>query len=147
MVKRLLFLCALAALCLPRSAAAASQEQAQYASIPRLSSQAAMHAWLQQLAPAGRRKAQAVIDEYAPRIADLREHIARKKSELALLRYDRFTSPDTLPRLGFELQQLRDELRSLLIRADQRMFTEVGVSLGSPQSRGCSMVLYPAVPE
>ena len=103
-----------------------------------------MRAWLQQLSPSQRAKAQAVIDEYSPKVNELRKSIMQKKNELAHLSYNQNTSPETLPRLGHELQQLRDELRALLQRADQRMDNEVGVPLGSPQTRGCSME-YPGL--
>ena len=77
-------------------------------------------------------------------VNELRKSIMQKKNELAHLSYNQNTSPETLPRLGHELQQLRDELRDLLQRADQRMDNEVGVPLGSPQTRGCSME-YPGL--
>ena len=77
-----------------------------------------MRTWLQQLSPAQRAKAQAVIDEYSPKVNDLRKSIMLKKNELAHLSYNQTTSPETLTRLGHELQQLRDVLRALLHRAD-----------------------------
>ena len=147
MMKPLLSLCVLASLCLPQPTAADQTDYAEYTSSP--GSPAANHAadmrtWLQQLSPAQRAKAQAVIDEYSPKVNELRKSIMLKKNELAHLSYNQTTSPETLPRLGHELQQLRDELRALLQRADQRMDTEVGVPLGSPQTRGCSME-YPGL--
>lgn len=147
MIKPILSLCVLTSLVLPQSTGADATGHAEYAAPQegsRQSSAVAMKSWLQQLTPQQRLKAQAIIDTYSPHILELRESIARKKRELALLSYNQTTSPDTLPRLGQELQRLRDELQALLLRADQQMCTEVGVSLGSPQSRGCSMEFSPS---
>ena len=147
MMKPLLSLCVLASLCLPQPTAADQTDYAEYTPAPvnPASVHAAdMRAWLQQLSPSQRAKAQAVIDEYSPKVNELRKSIMQKKNELAQLSYNQKTSPETLPRLGHELQQLRDELRDLLQRADQRMDNEVGVPLGSPQTRGCSME-YPGL--
>ncbi|WP_291440992.1 hypothetical protein, partial [Desulfovibrio sp.] len=95
--------------------------------------------WLDYL-PAGQRmKAQIIVEEYRPKVRDLRQRIFSKKSELEELSYNRNTAPDALPRLGRELQVLRDELQALLIHADQRMRREVGIPLGTLVSRGCSM--------
>ncbi len=95
--------------------------------------------WLDYLPPSQRMKAQLIMEEYRPKVRDLRQRIFSKKSELEELSYNRNTSPDTLPRLGRELQVLRDELQALLIHADQRMRREVGIPLGTLASRGCSM--------
>ena len=147
MMKPLLSLCVLASLCLPQPTAADQADNAEYTHSPGATADshaADMRAWLQQLSPEQRAKAQAVIDEYSPKVNELRKSIMQKKNELAHLSYNQNTSPETLPRLGHELQQLRDELRALLQRADQRMDNEVGVPLGSPQTRGCSME-YPGL--
>lgn len=147
MLKPLLSLCVLASLGLPQTTAADPNGHVEYApspGVPAISHAAGIKAWLQHLSPAQRAQAIAIIDEYSPRVNDLRRRILQKKNELAQLSYNQNTSPETLPRLGHELQQLRDELRTLLQRADQRMCAEVGVPLGSPQSRGCSME-YPGL--
>ena len=86
--------------------------------------------WLDYLPPSQRMKAQSIMEEYRPKVQDLRQRIISKKNELQELSYNRNTSPDTLPRLGRELQVLRDELQSMLIHADQRMRREVGIPLG-----------------
>ncbi len=147
MIKPILSICVLTSLCLPQSTAADPAEHAEYVTPQgglQQSPAVAMKNWLQQLTPQQRLKAQTVIDEYSPRILELRKRITQKKAELAHLSYNQTTSPDTLPRLGQELQMLRDELQTLLMRADQRMCAEVGIPLGSPQSRGCSMEFSPS---
>lgn len=98
-----------------------------------------METWLQQLSPPQQIKAREIIEEYRPHIRKLRQRIELKKRELEDLNYDQGTSPDTLPRLGRDLLLLRDELRAVLMCVDERMRREVGVPLGSPDSRGCRM--------
>ncbi|MGE9984053.1 periplasmic heavy metal sensor [Desulfovibrio sp. SGI.169] len=95
--------------------------------------------WLARLSPAQRAKARIIIDDARPRVRELRSRIRKKMAELESLSYDQETSPATLPRLGRELQLLRDELRATLMEVDRRMLREVGVSLGPPISRGCRM--------
>lgn len=98
-----------------------------------------MDAWLEQLSPTQQAKARVIMDEVRPRIRELRARIRDTMAELESLSYDQGTSPETLPRLGRELQLLRDELRATLLEMDKRMLRETGVSLGSPMSRGCRM--------
>lgn len=95
--------------------------------------------WLQSLSPVQQAKAKSILEETRPRIKELRKRIQNKMVELESLNYDRETSPETLPRLGRELQLLRDELRAELLHMDDRMLREVGVSLGPPVTRGCRM--------
>lgn len=95
--------------------------------------------WLHGLSPEQRLKAQAIMADHERQVRDLRHRIMQKKRELEHLCYAQDTQPETLPRLGRELQQLRDELRALFLRADQQMRAEVGVAPGRPASRGCSM--------
>ncbi len=90
-----------------------------------------------------RMEAQIIVAEYRPKVRELHQRIYSKKSELEDLRYNRTTLPNTLPRLGRELQILRDELQALLIQADQRMRREVGIPLGTLVGRGCSMEFAP----
>ena len=84
-------------------------------------------------------KAIAIMDDFKKKSYSLRQLIETKKCELESLSFDQKTSPDTLPRLGYELQVLRDELRAVHMNADQRMRLEVGVPLGTLASRGCRM--------
>lgn len=106
-----------------------------------------LDAWLRGLPPWQQVKAQAVVDAYSPRIQDLRRRITGKKAELARLRYSQSSDPDSLPRLGRELQDLRDELRGLLMEAGRRLEAEAGVPLPRPRSRGCRMALLPPAGE
>ena len=67
MMKPLLSLCVLASLCLPQPTAADQTDYAEYTPAPGSPASvhaADMRAWLQQLSPSQRAKAQAVIDEY-----------------------------------------------------------------------------------
>ncbi len=95
--------------------------------------------WMQSLSPVQQARAKSILAEARPRIKELRKRIQNKMVELESLNYDRATSPETLPRLGRELQLLRDELRAELLYMDDRMLREVGVSLGPPVTRGCRM--------
>lgn len=95
--------------------------------------------WLNALSPTQRVKALTVLDDARPGITDLRRKIQDKKVQLQNLSYDRDTSPDTLSRLGRDLQILRDELRAAFSSLDERMRNEVGEALSPPKSRGCAM--------
>ena len=57
-------------------------------------------------------KAIAIMDDFKKKSFNLRQLIATKKHELESLSFDQKTSPDTLPRLGYELQVLRDRRRN-----------------------------------
>lgn len=140
MLKACFALCVLATLYLPDAAtnrqnlhAVAVMTPWQEPAVTGLSS------WLEGLPPMQRAAAQQVVDHYLPQVQALRQRILLKKNELAQLRYDLETPPDTLPRLGRDLQHLRDELRALLLRADADMRSQAGVALGAPLSRGCAM--------
>lgn len=94
---------------------------------------------LERLPPKKYATAIAIMDDFRKKSYYLRKLIETKKGELESLNFDHKTSPDTLPRLGYELQTLRDELRAVHMNADQRMRLEVGIPLGTLASRGCSM--------
>lgn len=86
-----------------------------------------------------RMEALIIVAEYRSKVRDLQQRICSKKSELEDLSYNSTTLPNTLARLGCELQTLRDELQALLIQADQHMRRELGIPLGTLVGRGCSM--------
>ncbi len=65
-----------------------------------------------------------------PALHDLRNRIREKKGELVSLSFDRNTPPETLPRLGQELQDLRDQLKSRLKEVEKRLNIEAGVTMG-----------------
>lgn len=139
-MKKIFFLfIAMASLVLPISSLAQNQ---QYDISPQTQPcipMGAMGMPLEDLPPQKCAKAIAIMDDFNKKNQYIRNLIDIKKRELESLKFDKKTSPDTLPRLGYELQVLRDELRTLLMNADQRMRLEVGVPLGTLASRGCSM--------
>ena len=86
--------------------------------------------WLAQLSSEHKATALAEIAETRQRQDILRGQIRQKMAELRLLRYDRQSSPETLPRLGRELMELRtmlaDEQKALLSRLCERVGTAPG---------------------
>lgn len=138
-------LCLLAPLCFSQPAAAdhglpdPPDGQDEYRMGSHLGNARDMDAWLAELSPDQRAKARTIIDEAQPRVRELRTRIREKMAELESLSYDQATSPDTLPRLGRELQLLRNELRATLLEMDRRLLREAGVSPGAPMSRGGRM--------
>lgn len=139
MLKACFTLCFLLAFCLVQPATTGTAGPGEASHVRYSSAGHDMETWLQQLTPPQQIKAREILEEYRPRVRELRRRIEMKKRELESLNYDQETSPDTLPRLGRELLVLRDELQAILICVDERMRREVGVPLGSPDSRGCRM--------
>lgn len=139
MLKACFTLCFLLAFCLAQPAATGTAGPGGASRGHYSSDSHDMETWLQQLSPPKQIKAREILEEYRPRVRELRQRIELKKRELESLNYDQETSPETLPRLGRELLLLRDELRAILMCVDERMRREVGVPLGSPDSRGCRM--------
>ena len=99
----------------------------------------ALEAWISRLPPDLQGKARAVVAAHAPRLDGLHEGIRLKMGELVALRYDGETPPESLPRLGHELQELRDALHAEIIRMDEELRREIGVSPGPPPGRGCRL--------
>ena len=96
------------------------------------------HAWREQLTPEQRAVVDAIIDEARPRLRALRQQVHDKVRELKSFAYAEQTDPDVLPRLGRELQGLRDELHREIMAVRQRISEATGVSLGDHPGRGCS---------
>lgn len=96
--------------------------------------------WLAGLAPDQQRRARVVLEEERPVIEDLHAQIRRKMRELESLNYDNDIPPDALPRLGWELQQLRDRLYAAYQRVCDRMRREIGVDFVRPGRRGCRSI-------
>ena len=96
------------------------------------------HAWREQLTPEQRAVADAIIDEARQRLRALRQQVRDKVRELKGFAYAEQTDPDVLPRLGRELQGLRDELHREIMTVRQRISEATGVSLGDHPGRGCS---------
>ncbi len=88
--------------------------------------------------PADRQsRATAIVSESLPAIEDLDQRIGLKMEELQAVTYSEQADAETLPRLGMDLQQLRNELRTVLMQVNARLQREVGVSLQTPAARGC----------
>ncbi len=90
----------------------------------------AIRDWLAELPDFQREKAREILKDAHPALHDLRNRIREKKGELVSLSFDRNTPPETLPRLGQELQDLRDQLKSRLKEVEKRLNIEAGVTMG-----------------
>ena len=87
-------------------------------------------------------KARAILEEARPAIEDTRWRIRQKREELARFDYAEDSSAETLSRLGWELQALRDRLRLQLAQLEGRLLDEVGVSFRrAGKSRGCNSMI------
>ncbi|WP_165078803.1 MULTISPECIES: periplasmic heavy metal sensor [unclassified Desulfovibrio] len=86
--------------------------------------------WLETLPEGQREQALKILQEAHPDVHALRVRIREKKAELESLRFDSTTPPDTLPRIGLELQMLRSQLRRRLLHISEVLRTEVGVPMG-----------------
>lgn len=86
--------------------------------------------WLETLPEGQREQALKILQEAHPDVHALRVRIREKKAELESLRFDSSTPPDTLPRIGLELQMLRSQLRQRLLHISEVLRTEVGVPMG-----------------
>lgn len=86
--------------------------------------------WLDSLPAAQQKQARKILREAHPGLHELRVRIREKTTALAELRFNSATPPDTLPRLGQELQQLRAQLRRRLHTVNEQLRHEVGVPMG-----------------
>ena len=93
--------------------------------------------WLQSLPEEQQVKARAILEEARPAIEDTRWRIRQKREELAHFDYAEDSSAETLSRLGWELQDLRDRLRLQLAQLEGRLLDEVGVSF----RRACNSMI------
>ena len=115
--------------------------------------------WLETLPPRQREQARQILREAHPDVQVLRMRIRDTKARLEGLAFDSGTPTDTLPRLGLELQMLRNRLRARLSEISEQLRTEVGVAMGpisedgywlnpggddEPQARAGSPVSAPA---
>lgn len=103
--------------------------------------------WLSELPADQRDRARAILDEERPAIEDLRARIHAKMDELDSLSYNANTPSDALPRLGWELQTLRESLRSRYRRVRERLQLEAGVNFPVKRGRGCRSMTRPAFPQ
>lgn len=86
--------------------------------------------WLDSLPAAQQKQARKILREAHPGVHALRVRIREKTTALAELRFNSATPPDTLPRLGQELQRLRAQLRLRLHTVNEQLRHEVGVPMG-----------------
>lgn len=109
------------------------------------------HGWnslyncLEQLPQEQRVKASAIVSDSLPRLQELDGQIHCKVDELQALTYSDNADPEALPKLGLDLQRLRNELRATLAAVNLRLQKEAGVQLQRPMGRGCqSMRVFDA---
>lgn len=92
-------------------------------------------------------KASAIVSASLPRLQELDGQIHCKVDELQALTYSDEADPEALPKLGLDLQRLRNELRATLAAVNLRLLQEAGVQLQNPSGRGCkSMRNYATEP-
>lgn len=84
-----------------------------------------------------KRKASAIVDDSLPRLRALDRSIMGKVDELKAVTYSNDADPEALPKLGLDLQKLRDEMRAVLVQVNLRLQKEAGVQLMDPAGRGC----------
>ena len=71
----------------------------------------AIEAWISTLSDEQRLVARLKVDAHRAKINDLQARLRQKLAELRSLRYDSRSTPETLPRIGMELQEIRASLR------------------------------------
>ena len=104
-----------------------------------------VYSCLEQLPQEQKVKASAIVSDSLPRLQELDGQIHSKVDELQALTYSDDADPQALPKLGLDLQRLRNELRATLAAVNLRLLQEAGVQLQKPSGRGCqSMRVYDA---
>lgn len=106
---------------------------------------AAVRNWLQTLEPGRRETARKIMRDAHPALSGLRKAIRDKKAQLANISFGRDTQPETLPRLGVELQKLRAALHAELSQLKKRLAREAGVDMG-PLARDTFWLSLPNPP-
>lgn len=86
-----------------------------------------MERWLADLPDDLRGRATVILEDARPALQDLHHRIFLKMEELRGLSFAGDTPPETLARLGMELQDLRDRLREGYRGVRERFRLEVGV--------------------
>ncbi|MBD5641216.1 MAG: periplasmic heavy metal sensor [Desulfovibrio sp.] len=89
----------------------------------------AIRTWLDTLEPVQQEKARQIMREAHPGLQALRDAIRAKKSQLAAISFDRGMPPETLPRLGMELQKLRASLNRELEKVNEKLRYEAGIRM------------------
>lgn len=90
---------------------------------------AAIRSWLDTLEPFQQEKARKIMRDAHPGLQALRDAIRDKKSQLASISFDRGMPPETLPRLGMELQKLRASLNRELEKVNDKLRYEAGIKM------------------
>ncbi len=91
--------------------------------------------WSQELSAEQQEHAREIIQEFYPRIKQLRREVRGKVKELSGFCYASAEDHEKLARLGKELQAAREALREELIALDARLMNEVGASLHGYRGR------------
>lgn len=86
--------------------------------------------WLNSLPKNKQARARQIMREAHTELTNLRAAIREKKTQLARLSFGPGTAPDTLPRLGLELQGLRNALDMRLQALKQKLADEVAIDMG-----------------
>lgn len=89
----------------------------------------AIRAWLDSLEPGQQERARKIMRDAHSELHGLREAIRNKKHELASISFNKGMPPETLPRLGMELQHLRASLGHELRKVSDRLRREAGVEV------------------
>ncbi len=91
--------------------------------------------WSQDLSAEQHAKAKEIIKQAHPRIKELRKEVRSKIDALEEFCFSKAEDQEALSRLGQELQQAREALRTELISLDNRLMQEVGVSMRAYRGR------------
>ncbi len=94
--------------------------------------------WSEDLSAEQMQRAQEILREAAPKIKVLRKALQEKIQELKNFTYTNGQDPQTLAILGQELQERRQNLRQELKNLDEKLFEELGASLGGYRGRDCT---------
>ena len=81
----------------------------------------AIEAWISTLSDEQRLVARLKVDAHRDKINDLQARLRQKLAELRSLRYDSRSTPETLPRIGMELQEIRASLRQEYERSRSKL--------------------------
>lgn len=99
--------------------------------------QSELSMWLETLSEEERFKAEAIVADHATRIQTLQLQIHQKLAALRALRFDSKSSPETLPRLGFELQTLKKEIGNVYYTLCLELRHSLGVCPKIKHVSGC----------
>lgn len=122
-----------------------ADESGQTSAEPDYSRWRCLYQSIEELPEGQRQKASAIVTDSLPKLNEIDTKISGTVGELQALTYSDNADPEELPRLGLDLQRLREELRATLAAVNIRLQKEAGLRLSEPRGRGCeSMRIYPA---